>query len=57
MKPLEKKRPAPVAVRMPEKDKKLLEDAASAVGTSRNAFMKSAALSLVEELKAARLIP
>jgi uncharacterized protein (DUF1778 family) len=51
------KRTHPLTVRMPDAEKALLADAASSLGISRNKFVRRAAMGLLAELQAGRLIP
>jgi uncharacterized protein (DUF1778 family) len=43
-------RPHPMSIRMSEREKNLLTDAARQIGTSRNALVKTAAFDLVRQL-------
>jgi uncharacterized protein (DUF1778 family) len=50
--PTIERRPTPLAVRLSQAEKNLLTDAARQIGSSRNALVRTAALSLVRQLKA-----
>lgn len=51
------KREHPLTVRMPSNEKAMLADGAAALGISRNKFVRRAAMGLLAELQAGRLIP
>jgi uncharacterized protein (DUF1778 family) len=51
------KRTHPLTVRLPDFEKAMLADGAAALGISRNKFVRRAAMGLLAELQAARLIP
>lgn len=51
------KRSHPLTVRMPDSEKAMLADGAAALGISRNKFVRRAAMGLLAELQAGRLIP
>jgi uncharacterized protein (DUF1778 family) len=51
------KREHPLTVRMPSSEKAMLADGAAALGISRNKFVRRAAMGLLAELQAGRLIP
>ena len=51
------KRSHPLTVRMPSHEKAMLADGAAALGISRNKLVRRAAMGLLAELQAARLIP
>jgi uncharacterized protein (DUF1778 family) len=51
------KRPHPMSIRMSEREKNLLTDAARQIGTSRNALVKTAAFDLLQQLQAEGALP
>ena len=55
--PTIEKRSNPLTVRLPDSEKAMLADGAAALGISRNRFVRRAAMGLIAELQAGRLIP
>lgn len=51
------RREHPLTVRLPANEKAMLADAASSLGISRNRLVRRAAMGLLAELQAGRLIP
>lgn len=50
------KRPSPLAVRLAPHEKDVLNDVAKQLGTTRNHFVRAAAMGLAKELQADHLV-